>query len=182
MITKTASRSTAAGGPGTGWVKRADKATRRRRWQGLRPSAGAAVTGVIVLAGAAVLSVSGGQDVTQVKVQDSLQTSFANLWALQQTETGHPMRPTQVHPAATCDKGGPDVPDVGPGGDWICQMTWTGQTEPGKFELNVHANSCYTASGPGSKVGSFTVTDTDGREVTNPVYAFDVCMDADASA
>jgi hypothetical protein len=147
-----------------------------------RVSKGAALGAVVVVAAAAVLSVSGGEDVTKVKVQDSLQTSFANLYALQQTETGHPMTPAQVAPAASCDKGGPTVPDAGPGGDWICQMTWAGQSDPGKFELNVHASSCYTASGPGSKIGSFTVTDTAGREVTNPVYAFDVCTDPDARA
>ncbi len=135
-----------------------------------------------MLAAAAVLSLTGGQDVTRVKVQDSLQDSFARLYALQQTETGHPTTAAQVQPAAACDRGGPDVPDVGAGSDWICQMTWAGQSDPGKFELTVHASSCWTASGPGSKIGSFTVQDSAGREVTNPVYAFDVCMDPDASA
>ena len=44
--------------------------------------------------------------------------------------------------------------DIGPGGDWVCLMSWTDPQVPmppegyGKFELNVHSNDCFTAGGP----------------------------------
>ena len=47
----------------------------------------------------------------------------------------------------------------------------------GKFELNVHSNDCYTASGPSKLTGFLTITDARGREVTNPVFEFDGCFD-----
>ena len=49
----------------------------------------------------------------------------------------------------------------------------TGKQQVGKFELQIHASDCWTASGPASLLGSFTITDTTGRDVTNPVNAFD---------
>jgi len=88
-----------------------------------------------------------------------------------------------VHPRAMCDKHGPDVADVGPGGDWVCLMSWADPDVPmplegyGKFELNVHSNDCFTASGPSKLVGFLTLTDTTGKEVANPAFEFDGCFD-----
>lgn len=48
-------------------------------------------------------------------------------------------------------------------------------------ELQIHSNSCWTANGPASLVGSFTVTDTTGRDVPNPVNAFDGGFDPDTT-
>jgi hypothetical protein len=47
----------------------------------------------------------------------------------------------------------------------------------GKFELNVHSNGCYTASGPSKLTGFLTITDSKGNDVTNPVFEFDGCFD-----
>jgi hypothetical protein len=86
-----------------------------------------------------------------------------------------------------CDKHGPDVADVGPGGDWICLMSWTDPEVPmplegyGKFELNVHSNDCYTAGGPSKLVGFQTITDQAGDDVANPVFEFDGCFDPASS-
>ena len=87
---------------------------------------------------------------------------------------------------AMCDKHGPKVPDLGPGGDWTCLMSWDDPqvTLPdgwGKFELNVHANGCYTATGPTKLTGFLTISDTTGRDVTNPLFEFDSCFDPHAS-
>src|SRR4051794_3221249 len=65
-------------------------------------------------------------------------------------------------------------------------MTWHDPnlapgTLPGKFEVNAHSNDCYTAGGPSKVVGSFTVTDTHGQDVDNPVFEFDVCFDPHSS-
>jgi len=91
--------------------------------------------------------------------------------------------PGSLHAKAMCDKHGPDVADVGPGGDWICLMSWQDPNVPmpsegyGKFELNVHSNDCYTAGGPSKLTGFLTITDKHGREVTNPAFEFDGCFD-----
>jgi hypothetical protein len=79
--------------------------------------------------------------------------------------------------------GGAVEPDVGPGSNWNCLVSWTDPHVPmppegyGKFELDVHSNGCYTAGGPSKLVGFQTLTDARGREATNPVYEFDGCFD-----
>ena len=71
----------------------------------------------------------------------------------------HGVTAGSLHAKAMCDKHGADVADVGPGGDWICLMSWTDPNVPmppegyGKFELNVHSNDCYTAGGPSKLIG-----------------------------
>ena len=93
------------------------------------------------------------------------------------------MTAATMQPSTSCDRGGPSVPDTGAGRDWICMITWTDDTgtqQQGKFELQVHSSSCWTANGPAKTIGSFTITDTAGREVTNPVNAFDGCFDPDS--
>ena len=87
---------------------------------------------------------------------------------------------------AQCDKGGPNVPDRGPGADWICVMSWhdTNVDEtlmPGKFEINAHSNDCYTAGGPSKLVGLLTITDKNGKDVPNPAFEFDGCFDPHGS-
>ena len=104
------------------------------------------------------------------------------------TSTRRGSRAAQRHPRFAPRQG--DVrqarrrePDVGAGGDWNCLMSWTDPNVPmpaegyGKFELNVHSNDCYTAGGPSKLTGFLTMTDTRGREVTNPVFEFDGCFD-----
>jgi hypothetical protein len=82
-----------------------------------------------------------------------------------------------------CEKGGPDMPDVGPGSDWICLVGWADPNVPmppegyGKFEVTVHSNDCCTVGGPSKLVGFQTINDRRGRTVTNPVYEFDGCFD-----
>ena len=58
---------------------------------------------------------------------------------------------------STCDRGDASVPAVGAGSDWICMVAFndnTGQQQSGKFELNVHSNSCYTANGRAKLLGA----------------------------
>ena len=91
-----------------------------------------------------------------------------------------------LHAQASCDKGGPKVADVGPGARLDLPDELDRPERPdaaegyGKFELNVHSNDCYTAGGPSKLIGPSTITDTHGREVTNPVFEFDGCFDPDA--
>jgi len=142
-----------------------------------------ALTGVVLL-GSAVLATGSGSSVTRPRLERSLATTFANLYVEQARILGrHDLTPESLHAEAMCDKHGPDVPDVGPGGDWVCLVGWDDPERPlppegyGKFELNVHSNDCYTVSGPSKLTGFLTITDAQGREVTNPVFEFDGCFD-----
>jgi hypothetical protein len=145
----------------------------------------AAIVSVLAIAFAAV-AVTGGDSstVTRARLERSLPQVFANVYADQAHLLGRTdVRAASLHPQAMCDKHGPDVADVGPGGDWICLMSWTDPQVPmppegyGKFELNVHSNDCFTAAGPTKLTGYLTITDKDGNEVTNPAFEFDGCFD-----
>jgi hypothetical protein len=136
---------------------------------------------------AVALSGCGGSDVTRARLERSLPPAFERLYVQQARLLGHKgITTANLHAKAQCDKGGPKVADHGPGADWICQMTWRDPnlpagTLPGKFEVNAHSNDCYTAGGPSKIVGSFTVPDTQGQDVDNPVFEFDVCFDPTSS-
>jgi hypothetical protein len=129
----------------------------------------------------------GGSSVTRARLERSLPVVFSRLYVQQAALLGHKgVTVRNMHAKAQCDKGGPKVPDVGPGSDWICQMTWHDANVdpsnlPGKFEMNVHSNDCYTAGGPSKIVGTFTITDTHGNDVDNPVFEFDSCFDPKSS-
>jgi hypothetical protein len=144
-----------------------------------------AVTTLAAVAVVAGLSACGSADVTKARVEASLTPTFTNLYLQQQQLLGHPqVTAASMVPSNSCDRGGPKVADTGPGRDWICMITWkddTGKQQVGKFELQIHANDCWTASGPASLLGSFTITDTSGRDVPNPVSAFDGCFNPDAT-
>jgi hypothetical protein len=137
-----------------------------------------ALAAVAVVGG---LSACSSTDVTKARVEASLTPTFTNLYLAQQQLLGHwQVTAASMAPSSSCDRGGPKVADTGAGRDWICMITWnddTGTQQQGKFELQVHSNSCWTASGPASLLGSFTITDAAGRDVTNPVNAFDGCFD-----
>ena len=144
----------------------------------------AAIAVVLAVGGAVVAGSGGGSTVTRARLERSLPTEFANLYAAQAELLGHQgVTPGSLHPTAMCDKGGAVEPDVGPGSNWNCLVSWTDPDNPmppegyGKFELDVHTNGCWTAGGPSKLVGYATLTDTRGREVPNPVYEFDGCFD-----
>jgi hypothetical protein len=135
-------------------------------------------------AGAVVLTLSaciGAPAITKPQIEAALTPTFTSLYLRQQQLLGHTaVTAASMAPSTDCDRGGPNVPDTGAGPDWICMITWNDDTatqQVGKFELHVHSNACYNASGPASIIGSFTVVDTAGNEVTNPVSAFDGCFD-----
>lgn len=139
---------------------------------------------LVLLLVALALVAFGKQDVTKPRVEQSLTPAFSNLYLQQQQILGHPgVTVAGMKTTSTCDRGGPKAPDVGAGPDWVCVVDFvdnTGASQEGKFELQVHANSCYTAAGPAKLLGSFTITDPAGNDVPNPVNAFDVCFDPDA--
>jgi hypothetical protein len=142
----------------------------------------------LLLCGVAValsITACGGSTsaVTRPRLERSLERSFANLDVKQAQLLGHSgVSLNSLHPHAFCDKGGPGVPDVGPGSDWNCYMYFKDPNVPltdgtGKFEMNVHSNGCYTAGGSSKVVGLITITDTKGKVVDNPTFEFDGCFD-----
>ncbi|MCW2844066.1 MAG: hypothetical protein JWN22_1982 [Nocardioides sp.] len=138
----------------------------------------------ILALGTAVVAGGSSSTVTRARLERSLPAAFAHLYVQQARLLGRTdVTVASLHPQAMCDKHGADVADVGPGGDWVCLMSWHDPQVPmppegyGKFELNVHSNDCYTAGGPTKLTGFLTITDKSGKEVTNPVFEFDACFD-----
>ena len=143
-----------------------------------------AVLVLVVALGAVAFARGDASSVTRARVERSVAVVFAHRYVERSRLLGRPtLTPQSLHAKAMCDKHGPDVPDVGPGGDWICLLGWTDPEAPmpaegyGKFELNVHSNDCFTAVGPTKLTGFLTITDTTGKEVINPVFEFDGCFD-----
>lgn len=139
---------------------------------------------VVMSLGATVVARGDASTVTRARLERSLPVVFSNLYVQQARLLGRTdLDPGSLGATAMCDKHGADVADVGPGGDWVCLVSWTDPENPmppegyGKFELNVHSNDCYTAAGPTKLTGFLTLTDTTGAEVTNPVFEFDGCFD-----
>lgn len=145
---------------------------------------------LLLAAAAAVVGLGacgGASDVTRARLERSLPQTFSNLYVQQAAILGHNgITAESLKARAQCDKGGPKVPDHGPGADWICQMSWNDPAVPlpdgsAKFELNVHSNDCYTAGGPSKYVGLLAITDTHDNDVPNPVFEFDGCFKPNAS-
>lgn len=144
---------------------------------------------VIILAtlagiGAVSVAAGTGSSATRARLERALPVAFAQQYVEQAKLLGHKgITPASLHAKAMCDKHGPQVPDIGPGSDWVCLMGWTDPNVPmppegyGKFELTVHSNDCYTAGGSSKLVGYQTITDKNGREVNNPASEFDGCFD-----
>src|SRR4051794_7764744 len=140
---------------------------------------GIAVAGVAI----GLLVARSHTTVTQARIERALPPTFAHLYVQQAELLGHQGVTVQtLHARAQCDKGGAKVPDQGPGNNWICLMSWhdpnIDQTVlPGKFEVNIHSNDCYTAGGPSKIIGLATITDKHGNDASNPVFEFDGCFD-----
>ncbi|MFF5225850.1 hypothetical protein [Dactylosporangium sp. NPDC000521] len=140
-----------------------------------------------VLAVAAVFAATagrGGEDITKARLERAIAPTFANLYVQRSAilgKTGVTAASTDAH--AACDRGGPKVPDAGPGANWICMITFTddaGQRQEGKFEVTANADATYVAGGPSKLVGLATITDTRGNDVTNPAFEFDGAFDPDS--
>ena len=135
----------------------------------------AALVAVLALGTAVVATGGGGSSITKPRLERSLPATFSHLYVQQATLLGRPgITAKSLHAQAMCDKAGAQRPDVGPGSDWVCLMSWHDPQNPmptegyGKFELNVHSNDCYTAGGPSSSPASLGLTDKAGKEVTEP--------------
>jgi hypothetical protein len=161
----------------------------RKRLRAPRITATTAIVLAALGVGVGALIASSSSSVTRARLERSLPQSFANEYVQQAAILGHKRITVQsLQARAQCDKGGPNVPDRGPGADWICLMSWHDPyldptlTMPAKFELNVHSNDCYTAGGPSKFVGQLTITDEHGKDVPNPVFEWDACFAPNGSS
>ena len=79
----------------------------------------------------------------------------------------------------TCQRGGGDTLDEGPGDDWRCLVTYADPALGPRqvaYEDVLKPDGCFTADGPPSVVGDARVGTADGSSHLNPVYAFDGCL------
>jgi hypothetical protein len=146
-----------------------------------------ALVTLALLFAAGFVSAAGATHVTAPRLERSLPTVFANLYAQQELLQGKPVIPAdQLHAQAQCMRIGANGASDGPGGDWACLVSWQDPTLPmppegwGRFELNVRSNGCYSATGPSKLVGLLTIADAQGKDVTNPLNEFDACFDPQA--
>jgi hypothetical protein len=135
----------------------------------------------LAVTAASATAACGSPDVTKTRLQQALVPTFENLYVQQAGILGIAgITPAGIAASADCDRGGPKVPDVGAGPNWICMVTWRdnhGQPQTGKFELKVKTDATYVAGGPSKIVGLATITDTHGKDVPNPVFEFDGAID-----
>lgn len=130
------------------------------------------------LLGLAALVGCGPQDVTAPRLDRSVATTFANLYAYQQTVLGLPGEQAR-NVTASCGKAGGGA-QVGAGDGWTCTVLLVdpaGAVHNVPYDLSVQADACWHANGPPGVVGAARELAADGRTVVNPLFAFDGCFD-----
>jgi hypothetical protein len=132
-----------------------------------------------------VLSSCSNQDVTRSALQADVSTVYARLHQKRQQLQGAPT--TEVRVAATCYRGGPDQPDIGPGKDWRCDLKPSdsnGQLPDVTYLVNARTNGCWAAlietlAATADNVDVATMIDPrTGKSVTDPLGGFDGCLRA----
>jgi hypothetical protein len=118
-------------------------------------------------------------DDTRQRVEADMQVDWANQYRDAQRLQGKSV-PRSLHDRVSCDKGGPKVPDRGPGKDWICMVSYrdpaTGKPATTRYELFVHGEACYTATDPKLIENSSLPDPTNGATKANPLEQFDGCF------
>jgi len=133
-----------------------------------------------VIAGVTSASASG---IDQAKLDRSLTTAFAHLYRMQTGELHRPdVTEAELRSSASCDKGGSLVPNVGPGNDWRCVVTWRlpGSAAVGSaiYQLDVNPDGHYVADGDGpQEVNGFFEVHTATGNTPNPLWQFDSVVD-----
>ena len=134
---------------------------------------------LLAVAATAAVAGCGGRPFTAAELQTAFASTFANLYAQQQTVLGHPgVTASWAAPDAACrPAGGPG--SGGTGHDWTCTVTWrawNGSVTSADFDLETRAEGCYTATGPAPVVGPGRLSRPGGGDVVNPLLAFDGCF------
>jgi ABC-2 type transport system permease protein len=157
-----------------------DGSGRRVLVAGVLPLAGLIALTAVLVTGATSAQGSG---IERAKLQDSLATAYAHLYRLQTRELHRPaVTEAQLQATASCDKGGSQALDQGPGNDWRCVVSWRlpGATAVGTaiYQLDVTANGRYVADGDGPKeVNGYFQVRTPTGDAPNPLWQFDGNVD-----
>jgi hypothetical protein len=139
-----------------------------------------AIAGATLVAGGAFLLTScAGTGVTSSRLEDAIGPTFASLYVRHQQLIGKPVPAAATQASATCHRTDSSANDKGAGDDWVCQLLLqiNSPVQQVSYEVSAKANGCYTADGPPAVVGGRTITDAQGKEVVNPLSAFDGCYD-----
>jgi ABC-2 type transport system permease protein len=157
-----------------------DGSGRRVLVAGALPLAGLVALTAVLVTGATSAQGSG---IERAKLQNSLATAYAHLYRLQTQELHRPaVTEAQLQATASCDKGGSQTLDQGPGNDWRCVVSWhlPGATAVGTaiYQLDVTANGRYVADGDGPKeVNGYFQVRTPNGDAPNPLWQFDGNVD-----
>jgi ABC-2 type transport system permease protein len=149
------------------------------------------VAGALPLAGLVALTVlvvtvatpAKGTGIERTKVENSLATVYAHLYRLQTEELHRPsVTEAQLGTTASCDKGGDQVDDEGPGNDWRCVVSFhlpgTAVVGQAIYQLDVTADGRYVADGDGPKeVNGYFPVRTSTGDAPNPLWQFDGNVD-----
>jgi ABC-2 type transport system permease protein len=130
--------------------------------------------------GAVLTACTAGPTLDRASLQSAIGPAFQNLYALQQTELYGSDAVPPVAPDPQCGRGGSTSAGTGPGSDWNCLLQWRaddGHSETLDYGVELKPDGCYTAEGPAAQVGRQRFQGADGRSHTNPLYAFDGCLD-----
>jgi hypothetical protein len=130
---------------------------------------------VVVFLVIGVIASGGTPDVTRERVQHDLNISFANQWRLQQRILGKPA-PAGFTATTECHHSPQGSPDRGPG-TWHCSLEGRlpslKKPLPFDYIALVDGTSCYSALDSDLPP---TIRNRGGKEVANPLAAFDSCF------
>lgn len=137
----------------------------------------------VAVALACVLATASGcgrNGVTRGTLEDSLATTFAHLYVLQQQELGHPpVTVRDLQAMASCRR------DAGK--SWRCVVSWrvAGISTPAAavYRVDASPDGKYVADGDGPRQvnGRHTLTTPGGGTATNPLWQFDGVVDTTSS-
>jgi hypothetical protein len=131
-------------------------------------------TTLVIIAASAGLTAC-GVDVTQARVQSDVSTTFGHIYNDSKSLIGKPS--TALDPSSACTHNG-GTKNVGSGG-WVCMITYadshTHAKTTDKYSVNVDNTDCYVATN-GLLAQTPNITTAVGKQVVNPLYQFDGCI------
>src|SRR5262245_14295028 len=116
--------------------------------------------------------------ITALRIEASMETTFANLVQLQVSTLGlPPMAAADFEVTASCRK---LSSGTNGSGDWICNLLWLGPDRRplrDSYDLFVTTDGCYTAAVEGANLGGPLLKAADGKDVRNLLFTFEGCFD-----
>ena len=141
---------------------------------------------LVVLALSFALTGCSNQDVTRPALERDVSTVYGRLLIKRDQTLSAPI-PQGLHVDATCYRGGPDQPDIGPGKDWRCDLhpvDTTGALADVSYLVIARTNGCWSAlvetlaaTAATVDVATMIVPST-GKSVPDPLGGFDGCLRA----